>query len=427
MNGAGGRNGMQEHPLRFCMLTTFYPPYSFGGDGIFVHALSNALARRGHQVHVVHCVDSFKMLTRHSPPSAVENHRNVHVHQLRSAWGRLSPFATYQTGQPFFKSAEVKRILEIGFDVIHYHNISLVGGPGILHYGSGIKLYTTHEYWLICPTHTLFKLNREVCQEPQCLRCTLTSRRLPQWWRGSGSIHSAASQVNAFLSPSLSCLQVHQNAGFSGPFVHLPGFASAARWPAEDISEGRNGCSGSPPDCRPPYFLYAGRLEKLKGLHTVIPIFRERRNARLLVAGQGSDEPALRRLSEGMSNVEFLGQVADGQLSKLYREAVAVIVPSLCLETFSLVTVEAFQHGTPVIGRKLGGVAELIEESGGGIAYETEQYLPAIIERLLGDPGLRQELGKRGFEAYQRRWSEQVHLKQYFEIIGRISGSRRAG
>lgn len=35
-------------PLRFCMITIFYPPYSFGGDGVFVHRLSKLLARHGH-------------------------------------------------------------------------------------------------------------------------------------------------------------------------------------------------------------------------------------------------------------------------------------------------------------------------------------------------------------------------------------------
>ena len=40
-------------PLRFCMITTFYPPYAFGGDGLFVYRLANLLARRGHEVHVI--------------------------------------------------------------------------------------------------------------------------------------------------------------------------------------------------------------------------------------------------------------------------------------------------------------------------------------------------------------------------------------
>jgi hypothetical protein len=44
---------MRDRPLRFCMITIFYPPYNFGGDGVFVHRLSNELARRGHHVRAV--------------------------------------------------------------------------------------------------------------------------------------------------------------------------------------------------------------------------------------------------------------------------------------------------------------------------------------------------------------------------------------
>ena len=40
-------------PLRFCMVTTFYPPYYFGGDAVFVYRLSEALAELGH--HVEEC------------------------------------------------------------------------------------------------------------------------------------------------------------------------------------------------------------------------------------------------------------------------------------------------------------------------------------------------------------------------------------
>ncbi len=43
--------------MRFSMVTTFYPPFNFGGDGIFVHQLSNELASHGHHVEVVHCLD----------------------------------------------------------------------------------------------------------------------------------------------------------------------------------------------------------------------------------------------------------------------------------------------------------------------------------------------------------------------------------
>lgn len=45
--------------MRFAMVTTFFGAHSFGGDAAYVDRLSRALVRRGHEVHVFHCVDAF--------------------------------------------------------------------------------------------------------------------------------------------------------------------------------------------------------------------------------------------------------------------------------------------------------------------------------------------------------------------------------
>ena len=58
------RRRRHDEPLRFCFLTTFYPPYSFGGDGIGIQRLARALAGRGHHVTVVHDVDAYDVLRR---------------------------------------------------------------------------------------------------------------------------------------------------------------------------------------------------------------------------------------------------------------------------------------------------------------------------------------------------------------------------
>src|SRR5215475_11731943 len=50
--------------LRFCIVSTFYPPYNFGGDGIYAHRLANGLARLGHQVTVLHSPSAYTMLSR---------------------------------------------------------------------------------------------------------------------------------------------------------------------------------------------------------------------------------------------------------------------------------------------------------------------------------------------------------------------------
>jgi glycosyltransferase involved in cell wall biosynthesis len=397
------------------MVTTFYPPYNMGGDGIFVHRLSNELARRGHRVDVIHCRDAYRFVTGQEPEQGYNDHPNVTVHGLKSPFSLLSPLASQQTGFPFFKSAELRRLLK-GFDVIHYHNISLLG-PKVLEYGQAVKLYTTHEYWLVCPTHVLFKFNRAACTRPQCFLCTLSYKRPPQWWRYFGLLDSAIRHVDAFIAPSHFSKNKHHQMGLSGRIEHLPPFVPVIADDAASRTEPLDREAG-------PYFLFVGRLEKLKGPQTLIPIFRAYPKAQLWIAGAGSHELELRRLAAGSDNIRFLGFRSGAQLRQLYRQAIALIVPSLCFETFGQVIIEAFSQRTPAVARKLGAIPEIIEESGGGLLYDTDTELQAAIQKLLTDASHRQLLGLRGYQAYLRNWTADAHVERYLKLIGQIATAR---
>jgi len=402
-------------PLRFCMVTTFYPPYNFGGDGIFVHHLSNELARRGHHVEVIHCIDAYRSLGRDVPLATYENHPNVTVHGLKSPFGCLSPLATQQTGSPVFKSGRIRQLLQQGFDVIHYHNISLVGGPKILEYGDGIKLYTMHEYWLICPTHMLFKFNRAPCIKQHCFLCSLAHKRPPQWWRHGGLLERAAKHVDAFIAPSRFSRDLHQ-VRLNVPVVHLPNFVP--------LSDGNATQTSNSAPFTVPYFLFVGRLERLKGVQTLIPLFRRYRKAQLWIAGTGNYESHLHGLTEGSDNIRFLGHRSQDQLEALYRQAVAVIVPSLYYEIFGLVIIEAFKQQTPAIVRNLGAMPEIIEESNGGFVYDSDAELEAAMDRLLENPSRRHEMGLCAYQAYLQNWTAESHLEGYFSLIHKIAATR---
>lgn len=409
---------MIDRPLRFCMITTFYPPYNFGGDGIFVHRLSNELACRGHQVDVIHCVDSYRLLARREPTKTSDDHPNINVHGLKSPVGFFSPLATQQTGFPFFKSACIRKILEKGFDVIHYHNISLVGGPGILQYGRGMKLYTMHEYWLVCPTHVMFRFGREPCRRPHCFPCTLVYRRPPQWWRYLGLMEAAIKHVDAFISPSRFNKDKHHQMGLKVRIEHVPYFIPPLAGGALKSDETAKETLDKP------YFLFVGRLEKIKGLQTLIPVFRHYRKAQLLVAGTGGYEARLRQLTQRIVNVHFLGFLSEQKLQALYRKAVALIVPSMWFDVFPNVILEAFRQKTPAIVRRMGGMPEFIEKSGAGFVYDTNEALVAAMNKLLADPSYQCELGLRGYQTYQGEWTAEVHLERYFALIDEIAEAR---
>ena len=402
-------------PLRFCMITTFYPPYAFGGDAIFVYRLSNMLARQGHEVEVIHCLDSYQSLAKGPPLSEYPHEPGVTIHGLRSGVGMLSPLATYQTGYPLFKGRSIRSLLSAKrFDVIHFHNISLVGGQMVLRYGSAVKLYTLHEHWLVCPMHVLFKFNREACVAPSCLRCILSFRRPPQLWRYTGMLAAALRHVDAFLAPSTFTLNRHRTAALDIPLVHLPPFVSE---PQEPLPRQRRDEIILP---ERPFFLFVGRLEKLKGLQTVIPLFRDSVHADLVIAGDGHYADTLRQLASGCERIHFLGHLAPRQLQPVYARAIALLVPSLTFETFGQVIIEAYAAHTPVIVRNLGPLPEIVAESGGGLIYRDTAELLAAIERLRTDAATRDALGAAGYRAYRMRWTEEVYRERYLQLIADI-------
>src|SRR5262245_64039601 len=100
-----------SRPLNFLHLTTFYPPYSFGGDAMYIYRLAHALGDEGHHVDVVHCADAYNLLHPGPPPLTFAAHPNVTVHTLRSGYGWLSPLLTQQTGRPMLKTRPIKALL----------------------------------------------------------------------------------------------------------------------------------------------------------------------------------------------------------------------------------------------------------------------------------------------------------------------------
>jgi glycosyltransferase involved in cell wall biosynthesis len=406
--------------VRFCHVTTFYGAQSFGGDASYVDRLAGALARAGHEVDVVHCADAFEAVRGAGPLRPWEPPPGVRVHTLRARLGRVSPLWSHQTGRPGPKLAELAR-LTAGADVVHFHNVSLLGAPDVLFLprreGRGAKvLMTAHDYWLVCPMHLLWKLDRRVCERPQCVRCTLAAGRPPQLWRTGDRLARALAGLDALVFPSRFARDAHEARGVRARSWILPYFLPA------DWAQGEAG--GEPPDR--PYFVAAGRLVREKGFQDLIPAAARLPDVDLVVAGAGPFEPELRRRAQGLANVRFLGLVGPGRLARLYAEALAVIVPSRFPETFGYVVIEAHATGTPAIVRARGALPEVVGRSGGGIVFDSPAELEEAMRLLAGDGALRLALGERGRTAVATFWSEERHLERYLRLATGTPADRPA-
>jgi glycosyltransferase involved in cell wall biosynthesis len=407
--------------LRVLLVTTFYPPYSFGGDGVYAWRLANALAADGHLVDVIHCADSYEILAGTRPlPQPLPSHPNVASYPLQSSFPLLVSLASHQSGFPIGRSSQIARATKgKQYDVIHFNNISMFG-PGVLALETAgarpIKLFTVLEYWLVCSRHVLWKFGERPCESDQCLQCVIRAGRPPQLWRYTGLIERMASHVDGFLAPSHTVARIHAERGFGRAMdYYLPLFTEV---PAE------HELSLLPRPFERPYFLFVGRLESLKGLDDLLAAWERVSELDLVIAGDGSEFGPIQRRVAGNPRIHLLGHVPQPDLAALYFHARGCIAPSRFEEPFGLTAIEALAHRTPVIAHSVGGLQEIVNESGGGLLYQGVDQLVEAINRLRKDDSLRDAMAERGYRACLEHWSRPAHLRRYYGLIREIDAAR---
>lgn len=120
----------------------------------------------------------------------------------------------------------------------------------------------------------------------------------------------------------------------------------------------------------PETFIFgASRLVRYKQLDLVIAV-GDALGLPVVISGVGSDLPRLRAIAEGARvPVTFLGRTSDDFLVLLFQRAALYVFPPV--EDFGIMPVEAMAAGTPVVVNKLGGAAESVTYTGGGVIAST--------------------------------------------------------
>jgi phosphatidylinositol alpha-1,6-mannosyltransferase len=132
-------------------------------------------------------------------------------------------------------------------------------------------------------------------------------------------------------------------------------------------------------------------------------VLAQRPDARLVVAGDGSDRPRLeeRARSMGLSAaVTFVGHVSDAELAALYERCRFMVLPSRD-EGFGLVFVEAMRAGKACIGAR-GAAAEIIQHEVTGLVVDPASIdeLSEAVVRLFDDPAACRRFGAAGRERF---------------------------
>lgn len=188
----------------------------------------------------------------------------------------------------------------------------------------------------------------------------------------------------------------------------------------------------APPSLPPgdgPLVGFLGRLERVKGPDVFVEACRalasRRRDLRFALAGSGSmaDEIRQRLLASCRERAAFLGHVPNA--AAFLRPLDILVVPSRS-ESFSLVALEAMALGTPIVAAGVGGLGDLVRESGAGILVPPEDpaAVADAVERLLADRAMRDRMCEAG-QDYARRFSVERMVDEYLDVYRSILGRSR--
>lgn len=273
-------------------------------------------------------------------------------------------------------------------DAIHIHNTLLLLSPAVVRAAkqSGVPVVQSlHNFRLFCPNGILLR-DGNVCEDcpHHGLSCALRHRCY------RGSLAQTAVVVAAYA--------LHRRIGtWRGvTMVALTEFdrrkllefnRERPMFDADRLVVKPNPVCVEPREVLPwadrkPQMLFAGRLEELKGLRTVLQAWQLLGDAApdLLVAGEGPLGDWARE--NAGPKVHFLGQLAPAELHRHMAESRAVVAPSLCYESFALVPAEAHMLGTPVLASDLGNVGASVRPGIDGL-----RFAPGDAKALAGAVG----------------------------------------
>lgn len=167
--------------------------------------------------------------------------------------------------------------------------------------------------------------------------------------------------------------------------------------------------------------LFVGQLRPYKGVDVLLRAMRRLTGVRLRIVGKGYAEQTYRDMAArfGLDNVEFLGGVSDAELWRLYATSHLFVLPSMEMEYFGLVLLEAMISGGVPVTSDMPGPAEVVGDAGSVVPRGDDLALAKAIAVLRDNPSLVAELSEKArARAATFTWDRCVerHLELYRTI-----------
>lgn len=396
--------------MRLLLVTDSYPPL-IGGADLQVQMLARAMHAGGHAVAVA---------TPWQPGlDAAEDDDGVMVHRLRPLAARIPGLAgdPGRRHHPPFPDPVATLTLR---RLIRRHRPDLVHSYGWISYSAAAALLglrtplviSARDYGAVCGVRNYLYYQGRVCSGPapaKCLRCTTVTYTREALEQGAGlkprlggAAKGLAATAGTFLGRPLlrrRLLGLHSVSRFVRSVMDRHLLADGV--PVERVIP-----SFLPPSpsgaVEPevlarlpaaPYILFVGSLLPQKGIWPLLAAYERLRQPAppLVLLGPASWKSP----SAFPPGVLALGSASQATVLAAWDRALLGVAPSVGAETFGNVVTEAMSRGRAVVGSRLGGIVDIIEDERCGLLVPPgdAEALAAAMQRLLDDPDLRARLG----------------------------------
>lgn len=399
----------KKETFNICLVSREFPPETdWGGIGRYTYLLAKGLVERGHNVHVV--TQTFQ----DEEYEYIEN--GVYVHRIKHP----EIFKVKIPLEEFARRLEYSwRVYRKILELIDKYNIQIVEGPNF----SG----ECFVYSLFKKTPLITRIHTPYIEVIKNFGWRLTPDR-----KLSCNLEDMLIERSDFITCSTNIYAqiMEKKSGVNSKIKVIPLGIEIPQLESTYYSHDTS---------KPLNVLFVGRLEKRKGIHVLMEAIPEvidkLKYVEFTIVGRDTffqrDETSFKSperknfktefyeklSSEIKRKVHLVGEVSKEELENYYKNCDLFVAPSLH-ETFGFVYLEAMSYGKPVIGCKVGGVPEVIEDGRTGLLVEPEnaQQLTEAILRILKDPKLRFEMGLNARERVSKKFSLENMVDKTEEI-----------
>lgn len=396
--------------MRILIATDHYPPF-IGGAHRQAQLIARAMAERGHEVVVT--------TPWHGGQPQVEREGNLtvrRVRQLRTVFPALVRDTRQRHQPPFPDPVTVlglrRLIRDFEPEVVHAYGWLAFSVAVALGRRRIPMLVSARDYGYFCATRTLLRKDAP-CSGPapiKCLSCAGEYYGRPKGWvaaagvalskpmlaRKMTGLHSVSTYVH-----DVTIEHIDGNGSDGGLVeVTIPSFQEAPSGEGVDLD---SYLSRLPAE---PFILFVGAFRKVKGLETLFAAYRQLDSPPPLVLMGTYERDSPRDFP---SEAVVITDVPNAAVMAAWDRAMFGVMPSLWPEPLGATVAEGMSRGRPVIGTKLGGHADMLTDSAGMLVPQGDAAaLRDAMAKLIGDPGLRERMGRAAAERARSFRAENV-------------------